>query len=267
MIEIHVGATRVPEKLLNRTAKSEFDMDRGNTNNSLCNGCERSFRGECPWHKRFEPVPGWKAEPCRHAAGAVFIDSFEVKECPLFQSSFEPVKIVKRIVEAKIKGTKQKVHEKIVYVRRWPIRAKDLDDEGCIQLMTAVVERARIEYICYPRERAQITKWLKSSAWFTNPEYVIKQLKDQARIVDLHPEKKQQILAKMSDEEWEKRVEANKHRESWVVYYSEDGEPVRAECEKCGYEPDDTEYLPRECPGCGSHMKKSRRKKLLRQDD
>lgn len=48
---------------------------------SLCWYCRRSYTNGCSWAAELEPVPGWEAEPWTLAGG---IESFNVKECPLF---------------------------------------------------------------------------------------------------------------------------------------------------------------------------------------
>ena len=63
---------------------------------TLCWQCEWAAGkgGKCPWATRFEPVPGWNAKPTKVLSASAtitsdgkpqYIDSFDVKECPLFE--------------------------------------------------------------------------------------------------------------------------------------------------------------------------------------
>lgn len=57
-------------------------MAKGNT---ICWNCAKACR-KCPWSRNFEPVDGWNATPTKvYSAEGVFIDSFIVHECPLFE--------------------------------------------------------------------------------------------------------------------------------------------------------------------------------------
>lgn len=69
-------------------------------NTTLCWDCEWACGkdGKCPWATEFKPVPGWNAVPtkflssttARNENGKVihkryYVDSFNVRECPLFE--------------------------------------------------------------------------------------------------------------------------------------------------------------------------------------
>ena len=49
---------------------------------TLCWDCQRAVK-QCPWSARFQPVPGWDAEPTRIATAFGTIPSFHVKSCPM----------------------------------------------------------------------------------------------------------------------------------------------------------------------------------------
>ena len=56
-----------------------------------CANCVPDCKGRgCPWSERFEPVPGWEAEPTRivsyfEAGKPHIVDSYHVKKCPMFK--------------------------------------------------------------------------------------------------------------------------------------------------------------------------------------
>ena len=60
------------------------------TNHSanICFDCARACGG-CSWSARFEPVPGWTAEPVKTKyyadhSGPQFTDTYSITACPLF---------------------------------------------------------------------------------------------------------------------------------------------------------------------------------------
>ena len=57
---------------------------------TLCWSCQRAVK-ECPWSANFEPVEGWVAEPTKIMSSHYPIDSFFVKECPLYEPDQEPI--------------------------------------------------------------------------------------------------------------------------------------------------------------------------------
>lgn len=54
---------------------------------TLCWDCAKATKGdECPWVRKFEPVPGWVAKKTIiEQSKGEYTDSYKVKECPLFK--------------------------------------------------------------------------------------------------------------------------------------------------------------------------------------
>lgn len=56
---------------------------------NICFDCINSVPDDkghgCPWSERFEPVPGWKAEPTIINGALAPVKSYDVKECPLYE--------------------------------------------------------------------------------------------------------------------------------------------------------------------------------------
>ena len=46
------------------------------------------YLGGCPWSARFEPVPGWDAEPVKRRAmphsAKEYVDTYDIKSCPMY---------------------------------------------------------------------------------------------------------------------------------------------------------------------------------------
>ena len=71
----------------------KIKQNRGDT---LCWKCKNAVNG-CCWAKKFEPVPGWVAEPTKikylvseNAVHSITeLDSFKVIKCPEFESDFD----------------------------------------------------------------------------------------------------------------------------------------------------------------------------------
>lgn len=53
---------------------------------NICFDCENAC-GKCSWSKKFEPVPGWTAEPDEMPAKGRMIKTFHITECPLFEKT------------------------------------------------------------------------------------------------------------------------------------------------------------------------------------
>lgn len=59
---------------------------------NICFDCARAVGG-CPWSRRFEPVPGWKAKAITRSLGTNkgeydghLVDTYEITACPLFEA-------------------------------------------------------------------------------------------------------------------------------------------------------------------------------------
>lgn len=252
----------IPERMLDRSAKKyEEDPIRSTENESICDRCERSIRGCCCWCEKTKPYPGWEAKSTMLSTGLngrYKTESFEVYKCPGFIPTYELVGI--------IKPTDRKQHEELFWVRRSPVKREQIDDEGYIKLMEAAMKQARKDYIAPPEPqnngkkkitdeerlsrkngiRRSIIAWIHSLAGITDPNPVIRELKDEARICDLHSEKKRQVLYGEPDEPVQKSAK-------WIIY-NRGTEYAFAECEACGCEQELTEKYPKKCPQCGRRM-------------
>lgn len=237
-------ASRVPQKLYNRPAR---DIQSDETRTSLCANCERATRGHCPWAQEGKPVKGWTAEKTvirdyRFGGG---VESYKVTECPGYVPTWVTVKLVKR-----------NGRYKYVAIRKCLNQPDTWDEDGVVNLLSAMMDAAREDYILIPRERKHITEWVRELKFLDNPDAVLEDWRGMARIYDLHPEKKQQLLMGLSDEEWAERQEKIAHekmRAYWVTHSSKDRD--WAECEHCGREIEIRRSFPRRCPGCNVIMR------------
>ena len=69
---------------------------------NICFDCKNSVpddRGHgCPWSRKFEPVPGWTAEPVYKQIGTKgrgkrqIVDTYRITACPLFEGDNYKVK-------------------------------------------------------------------------------------------------------------------------------------------------------------------------------
>lgn len=236
----------IPKEWLDRSAQ-----EPGNdTNSTLCSKCERSVRGRCPWREKAEPYPGWVAESrLMDVSGCLQtkrLTTYNVKSCPGFVPTYLEVCIVK---------TKKSKTGKRLLIRQIKLKKSQLHEDGIANLAEAVMKQAKRDYIVNPHQRRGVEEWVRTSMWFTDPEPVIRMLRDMARVVDLHPEKRQQILQGISDEEVEERKKRAPRFASWTMY-NFGTELAFAECSHCGYEHDTAKPFPKRCPGCGSLMRK-----------
>lgn len=55
---------------------------------NICFDCKNAVPDNnghgCPWSRKFEPVPGWNAKPVTVGAGAYTVDTYQIRDCPLF---------------------------------------------------------------------------------------------------------------------------------------------------------------------------------------
>ena len=56
---------------------------RRNKNEQLCWRCKRAT-GNCPWSATREFIDGWKAKPITIKDGNLKVNTYHIKECPLF---------------------------------------------------------------------------------------------------------------------------------------------------------------------------------------
>lgn len=236
----------VPLKYLDRPAKEPGPLlDRSV---SICNECERATRGHCPWAERFEPHPGWTATKKEMKTGYLTWETYKVHACPRFAPTWEKIRIVNR------KTGKAKT----LLVRRYPQKPERYQPEGVISLLAAVIKASREDYIISPKERPKIKRWIYRQNYLSNPDCVLQEWDEAARIFKLHPERKEQLLMGISDEEWAKRQEKNrleKLRGVWIIFNA--GTPdAFAECSSCGHEHPMTKHFPRRCPACQTLMKR-----------
>lgn len=87
-----------------------------NKSNTICWDCEKCGGG-CSWSHDLTPVKGWKAETDYTLFHGKRDNSYTVLECPEYE----------------------KRHSKIT--------ASDIDDEGAVNMMLAIVKRANKDYI------------------------------------------------------------------------------------------------------------------------
>ena len=82
-----------------------------NKSNTICWDCEKCGGG-CSWSHDLIPVNGWEVDE-----DYILEDSYIVKECPLFEK------------------------------RNSKIKSSDIDDEGAVNVILAIVKRANKDYI------------------------------------------------------------------------------------------------------------------------
>ena len=110
---------------------------------TLCWGCEKSATEGCAWAKNFDPVEGWEAEESKNG--------YLVINCPEF-----------------VKEER---------------RRRDLDTDGCMDLVEKVLETCREDYIMGgEKTEEKIERFLKGRGAsrvhrISNPEAVIRKLK------------------------------------------------------------------------------------------
>lgn len=75
-----------------------------------CWTCLR-YCGGCPWSARFEPVPGWDAEPVKKSANNTNLplDTYDIKSCPMYinDGSLPPEERGRKPVRVKEPGNKK----------------------------------------------------------------------------------------------------------------------------------------------------------------
>lgn len=87
-----------------------------NRSDSICWDCEKCGGG-CSWSHDLTPVEGWKTKEDYTLFHGQREESYIVKECPLFEK------------------------------RNSKIKATDVDDEGAVNVILAIVKRANKDYI------------------------------------------------------------------------------------------------------------------------
>lgn len=60
---------------------------------NICFDCKNAVPDKeghgCPWSRKFEPVPGWTAEPVKVGAGKYVVDTYCITDCPMFDEDRE----------------------------------------------------------------------------------------------------------------------------------------------------------------------------------
>ena len=69
-----------------------------------------NYNGGCPWSARFEPVPGWDADPVQKSGNNTNppIDTYDIKSCPMYvnDGSLPPEERGRKPVRVKEPGNK-----------------------------------------------------------------------------------------------------------------------------------------------------------------
>lgn len=214
---------------------------------TLCCNCERAVRGHCPWRESGEPYPGWEAARNDIVDGD---PSYRVISCPGYVATWEQVTLVRK-----------NGHKKELMVRAVKLKPEQIDDLGCTALMEKVAEVAKKDYLFDPNERKKVSKFVRSSPYFAEPEPIIKWLKSMARIFDLNPKLRRRYLS--GDESLDGYVPPKvtaKHSSYWIVFNRYE-QIEFAECANCGREAE--KPYPRVCPGCGYLMAREDPAELL----
>lgn len=60
---------------------------------NICFDCKNAVPDKeghgCPWSRKFEPVPGWTAEPVKVGVGKCAADTYCITACPMFEEDRE----------------------------------------------------------------------------------------------------------------------------------------------------------------------------------
>ena len=126
---------------------------------TICDFCKNGCGG-CSWSDGLIPVTGWKAvkTTIRRDPFAV-MKSFQVFECPEFYPGRGRIK-----------------------------KGSDLDDDGCLRLLKAMLKDAEDDYILGSyHSRYMVEKWLVESQWFEDPQAIADKFHGIARTLDQHP--------------------------------------------------------------------------------
>lgn len=89
---------------------------KSNQSNTICWNCDKCGGG-CSWSHDLTPVKGWEVDEDYTLFHGKKEDSYIVKECPLFEK------------------------------RNSKIKSSDIDDEGAVNVILAIVKRANKDYI------------------------------------------------------------------------------------------------------------------------
>lgn len=130
----------------------DFVRPRNNRNfstDTLCAFCGNACNSGCSWSESFTPVEGWIAQENKRG--------YFVFDCPKF------------------------VHDK--RIRK---NAQELDNDGCIALMNAIISTMRQDYIEDPKARKPIENFVFSEKhrnlfWFCDPVEMIEQFRREIR--------------------------------------------------------------------------------------
>ena len=129
--------------------------------NTKCLQCGKACDSRCSWSAELEPVDGWDAEymPVKvtYSQGdrIHYVDSYIVHACPEYDNDHGQV------------GT------------------RDIDPNGLISLLEAVLDLTRQDYIDFPEQRKKLEKWiLDDNAWFPDPEGAIASLRNASNLAD-----------------------------------------------------------------------------------
>ena len=135
---------------------------------TICWGCANAYGDGCKWFSEDKPVPGWVANRSDYKATgtSIVMRCYAVYQCPGFQ---------------------QGSHR-----RHW--EAHRLDEEGCIELITAMLTAMRQDYLEDPNQRPGIARFMLSPrfgalACGVNGEAALEQLKKEAKAYDLKRKK------------------------------------------------------------------------------
>ena len=128
---------------------------------TLCEQCGKACDSRCSFSSDLEPVEGWTADyaPVKvtYSSGnqIKYVDSYIVYYCPEYENDHGQV------------GT------------------SDIDPNGMVSLLEAVLELTRQDYIDFPRQRQSIEKWiLDDNAWFPDPEGAVASLRNASKLAD-----------------------------------------------------------------------------------
>jgi len=116
---------------------------------SLCAFCGNACNNGCSWSEDFVPVEGWEA--------VINKNGYFVESCPEYCSD-------------------KWMHED----------SNQLDTEGCLRLMEALIRTVRDDYIYMPRARPSIERFIKNPQYsnlffFADPDEIIAQFRKEMR--------------------------------------------------------------------------------------
>lgn len=204
---------------------------------TLCCNCERAVRGHCSWRENGEPYPGWEAARNDIVEGQA---SYRVISCPGYVATWEEIAV-------ELKGKVKRL-----LVRSAKLKPEQLDDLGCTTLLEKLSKQMKDDYVLYPNERRKIANFIRTCPYYTDPETILKHLKDMAKLCDNDPKLKRKLLnGEINLNGFVIPVGQRRKRGVWIVFNRKTADEF-AECADCGAEAG--KPYPRVCPGCGAMM-------------